>query len=912
MQAQDPKAGRSGRASALDAEPPEAWHGLAADAALARLASSNAGLAPEEAARRLAERGPNELRRAPRASRLALLVRQFTSLLIGILVAAAVVSAVLGDWVDASAILAIVLLNGFIGFYQEYGAERALAALGRMTAPAARVRRGGRSVEVAAREVVPGDVLELEAGDLVAADARLLESASLRVVEAPLTGESEPVDKRTGVLDGDVPLAERTNSVYLGTSVSAGRAAALVVATGMQTEFGRIMDLLATADENERTPLQERLHALGRLLVWCTLGLVGLVFAIGLARGIPWLELFLTAVSLAVAAVPEGLPAIVTVALALGVQRMAKRRALVRRLHAVETLGSTNVVCADKTGTLTVGEMTVRALWADEREFAVTGEGYAPEGAIERGGEPVRARDDAELERLLTVLAGCNGAALVEKEGEWTVAGDPTEGALLTVAAKGGVTQADVEARLPKVVEHPFDSDRKRMSVVRRSDGRRLALVKGAPDVLLELCTRVRRGDGVEPLDASGRERLLARASSMAERGMRVLAAAEREVEGDHDDPRAVERELTFVGLAGMVDPPRAEAKDAVALAQRAGIRVVMITGDHPRTAAAVARELDIASSAEEVLAGVELDRLDDDALAERVERTSVYARVTAGHKLRIVRAWRERGAVVAMTGDGVNDAPAVRGADVGIAMGRSGTEVTKEASDMVVTDDDFATIVAAVEQGRGTYENIQKTLKYLLAGNVGELLLMTGTVAAGLPLPLMPVQLLWINLVTDGLPALCLATDPIDRDVMDRRPRGRGESITDRPFVLGVVGTGLLTASVAAGVYLWSLERFPVEIARAHAFSTLVFDELLRSFSARSRTKPIWRVGLASNLKLVGVVAASAVVQIALPHLGGFGEVLDVPAMPVSHSFVLLGIGAIPLVVLELFKVVRGPRTRG
>ncbi len=886
------------------------WHRLDAAALLSELETTSAGLAADEAARRLEKSGPNELLRAETSSALALFLGQFKSLIVGILVAAAVVSGVLGEWLDASAILAIVVLNGIIGFYQEYSAEKALAALRHMTAPTARVRRGGSSVQVAAREIVSGDMLELEAGDLVAADARLIEVASFQTNEASLTGESSPVEKRAEASDRDeVPLADRTNSVYLGTSVASGRALAAVVATGMQTEFGRIMEMLASADAGERTPLQERLQSLGRLLVWCSLGLVALIFTIGLLRGMPALELFITAVSRAVAAVPEGLPAIVTVSLALGVQRMARRRALVRRLHAVETLGSTNVICSDKTGTLTVGEMTVRELWVAERSFAVSGEGYGPAGEITLEGAKPADAARADVERLLTVFAGCNSAALQEENGTWKVLGDPTEGALLAAANKASITPADLDAKLPKLGEHPFDSDRKRMSVVRKAtDGARLALVKGAPDVLLGLCDRIQRDGRVDNLNDKDREQIAAKVEAMAQRAMRVLGAAQRELSAGESltDAGSIERGLIFVGLAGMFDPPRSEAKDAVALAQQAGIRVVMITGDHPRTAEAISKELGIARPSDELISGTELDHVSDEEFASRVERISTYARVTASHKLRIVRAWKKTGAIVAMTGDGVNDAPAIRGADVGIAMGISGTEVTKEASDMVITDDNFASIVAAVEQGRGTYANIKKTLQYLLGGNVGELLLMTIAVLFGLPLPLVAVQLLWINLVTDGLPALCLATDPIDHDVMAEQPRQQSGSITDRTFVANMLLSGCLTAGVTLAVYGYSLDHFSVEIARAHAFATLVYAELLRSFGARSTTKPLWRLGLGFNLKLALVVAASIGLQLSLPHFGALGRVLDVPEMPMSHCFSLLALGAIPLVLMELVKVLR------
>jgi P-type Ca2+ transporter type 2C len=557
--------------------------------------------------------------------------------------------------------------------------------------------------------------------------------------------------------------------------------------------------------------------------------------------------------------------------------------------------------------------MTVRALGTAGAEYRVTGEGYAPKGEILPASAAPLAGAEQDLAPLLEVLAGCNAAALAQHEdGTWSVVGDPTEGALLAAAWKGGVKPAEVERR-PRLAEFPFDSDRKRMTVVREFAGAPIALCKGAPDVLLELCTSRLRGGADEPLTAERREEVLARIGEMAERGMRVLAAARREIGPGEPlrDGAEIERDLTFVGLAGMVDPPRPEARDAVERAQRAGIRVVMITGDHPRTAGAIARELGIARTQEEVLSGAGLDGIEDAELARRVRDVAVYARVTAAHKLRIVRAWKARGAVVAMTGDGVNDAPAIRGADVGIAMGRTGTEVTKEASDMVITDDDFASIVAAVEQGRGTFDNIRKTLQYLLAGNAGELLLMTVAVGSGLPLPLMPVQLLWINLVTDGLPALCLATDPIDRGVMDRPPRPRSESITNRPFVLGVVATGVLTAGVTLAVYAWSLARFPVETARAHAFTVLVFAELLRSFGARSRGRPVWRDPPIANLELLVVVLASVAIQLVLPHLGALGRMLEVPEMPMSHCLVLLAIGAIPLAALELAKVVPRRPTR-
>ncbi len=885
------------------------WHALDERAVLAEMSSCRTGLTQDVAAARLLEHGPNELRQAVRVRPVAILIGQFKGLIVWILVAAAFVSGIMNEWADCVAILTIVVVNGLIGFYQEYNAERSLAALRRMTAPHARVRRDGRSLSILAAEVVPGDILELEAGDLVPADARVLEAAALKTVEAALTGESEAVDKGAACLDREnVPLGDRRNMVFLGTSVATGKGLALAVETGMGTEIGRIAELLAGATCEEATPLQKKLHSFGQILVCGSLGIVGLIFALGLVRGIPTLELFVISVSLAVAAVPEGLPAVVTIALAVGVQRMAARRALVRKLHAVETLGSANVICTDKTGTLTVGEMTVRALWTAGTRYEVTGEGYGPEGAIRAEGATPPG-PEGPVRGLLTVFVGCNGASLALQAGVWKVVGDPTEGALLTAGAKLPLSTTDIERELPRVAEIPFDSDRKRMTVVRRrSDGRFLALMKGAPDVLLGLCTHIRDAAGVRPMTDEDRGTILAENAAMAQRALRVLAAASRDLDPgcDVSSAKTVESDLVFLGLAGMYDPPRSEAKRAVASARSAGIRVVMITGDHPHTALAVARELGIADQMDLALSGTELDRLVDEALGENVQRVAVYARVTAAHKLRIVRAWKARGGVVAMTGDGVNEAPAIKGADLGLSMGRSGTEVTKEASDMVIADDNFASIVAAVEEGRGIYDNIKKTMQYLLAGNVGEILLMTACVLIGLPMPLLPIQLLWINLVTDGLPALCLATDPIDPTVMKRRPRRREEKLTDRGFVGLMIATGVLTSGVALAVYVYSLGQVSQEMARDHAFTTLVYAELLRSFGARSETRSIWQVGLLSNLKLALVVLASMALTFWAPHNAWLGSILKVEPMPMPHCLMLLSVGAVPLIVLEAWKVAR------
>ena len=891
----------------------KAWHSQSAQEVLAQLASTAAGLSSQEAAQRLAANGPNELKEGKPVSPLQIFLGQFKSLLIWILIAAGVISGVLGEVVDAIAILAIVILNAAIGFYQEFNAEKSIAALKKLTAPQAKVRRDGEVISIPASGIVTGDILALEAGDLVAADARLLTAASLKCIEATLTGESEAETKRPETLErDDVPLGDRENMVFMGTSVAAGTGQAVVVATAMNTELGRIAGLIEEAGAEERTPLEKKLESFGRVLVWAALGIVALLFGLGLLRGTKPFELFMTSVSLAVAAVPEGLPAVVTVSLALGVLRMSRRRALVRKLPAVETLGSTTVICTDKTGTLTVGEMTVRVLYVAGQRYEVTGEGYGPDGEVRFEGKKAEAQHAAPLLELATAILGCNNAHLVQEEGTWKVIGDPTEGALLAAGAKAGGDRKRVEEELPKHHEIPFDSDRKRSTVIRKMpDGKLRAFINGAPDVLLERCTNLYTGTGVRPMTDEDRQSIVAQNTAMAQQALRVLGSAYRDL--DNVSPSeltadAVEHDLVFVGLSGMYDPPRQEAKDAVAKCRAAGIRVVMITGDHPHTATAIAREIGIASAEDLAIAGVELDKMSDDELRKRVPRIAVYARVTAEHKLRIIRAWKANDAVVAMTGDGVNDAPAIKGADIGIAMGKSGTEVTKQAADMIITDDNFASIVAAVEEGRGIYDNIRKTLQYLLAGNTGELLLMTLCVVVGFPAPLLPIHLLWINLVTDGLPALCLATDPIDPDVMQRHPRRRSERITNRSFLRTMFLTGFLTAGVAFAVYLYVLKTGTPETARTYAFAVLVFAELLRSFGARSATKSVWRIAFFTNINLAIVVSVSFGLQVWSQHSATLGRFLKTSYMPLTDCVWLLALGSIPLLVLEMVKLVLKP----
>lgn len=889
------------------------WHNQSITELVRHFASDvDQGLTDAEAANRLSQYGPNKLQKGKRFSALTIFISQFKSLVIWVLIGAAGISAALGEIVDGLAIIAIVILNAIVGFFQEYRAEKAAAALARLAAPNCRVVRNGHSVVVAATEIVPGDILLLEGGDLVAADARLIHASVLRTNEAPLTGESQVVNKSIDNLPIETPLADQKNMVFLGTSVTGGSGRALVVNTGMETQLGHIAKLLESA-ENGETPLQRRLDRVARLLLWVCLGIVALIFILGLLRGIPPFELFLNAVSLAVAAIPEGLPAVVTVALALGVQRMVLRNALVRHMAAVETLGCAEVICTDKTGTLTMGEMTARKLITSESLYRITGGGYGTEGTFLAGNVESLPSENPELLALLRASVACNDAELTSKEGQPAVVGDPTEGALLVAAAKGDMTREIIETEMPRLAAIPFDSDRKRMTIIRKQEDQPWAYVKGAPEVILSRCTLIRTNQGVRELTDSDRSRLLQANTSLAQDALRVLAVAERPLDdfsfeqGGVVNDAEIEKDLTFLGLVGLQDPPRAEAKEAVVKCKRAGIRTVMITGDHPDTARAIGTELGILGKGDEVLVGTELDRLDDKALAERVAQVAVYARVTAEHKLRIVRAWKARGTVVAMTGDGVNDAPAIKEASIGIAMGITGTEVTKEAADIIITDDNFASIVAAVEEGRGIYDNIVKSMAYLLSGNAGELIVMLSAILLGWPLPLLALHILWINLVTDGFPALALASDPVDRDVMNRPPRRSRQELFNRDFIKLTLFTGLLIAAVTLGVFAYELyyANNSLEQARNAAFTTLVIAELLRAFAARSEQYTIWQLGLFSNMRLFLVVAVSFALLLAIHHMPLFQALFQIKPLAFDQCIGWIAAGFIPLIILQLRKII-------
>ena len=866
------------------------------------------GLAADVAAARLAHDGRNELVEEPPVPAWRRLAAQFNQLVVWILLGAAVIAGVTGEWIDAGAILAIVLMNAFLGFVQEGRAERALVALQKISAPQARVVRGGKDAVVDGGELVQGDVVVLEAGDRVPADARLIEAFGLRLDEALLTGESVPVDKVAGAaLEASAPLATRTNVVHAGSMVVAGSGRAVVVATGMSSELGRIAGLMQR-QEREPTPLQKKLAELGRALLVVCLVVAALVFALEWWREGHLGEALLLSISLAVAAVPEGLPAVVTVALAVGLQRMARRNALIRRLPSVETLGAVTVICSDKTGTLTRNEMTVRELWVGGRRLQVTGAGYAPTGEVlTTDGSPARvdAGTDVALRSALLVAAQCNNARLepTEEGHDWRVVGDPTEGALLVVARKAGV-----EATEPVRSQIPFDSDRKMMSVIVDRGGQQAMLTKGAPEVVLPHCVATRGPDGqTVPLDDAGRSAALAEAEAMAGRALRVLALAERAAPESDGAGGWREDGLVLAGLVGMIDPPREEAKVAVVRCREAGIRPVMITGDHPATALAIGRELGIAGSEDRAVTGAELDELDDVALAAQVERMPVYARVTAEHKLRIVGAWRRRGEVVAMTGDGVNDAPAVRAADIGIAMGRGGTEVTKQASAMVLVDDNFASIVAAVEEGRAIYDNIRRVVLLLLGCNFGEVLLIVVAALVGWPVPLVAVQLLWMNLVTDGLPALGLVMESPEAGIMRRPPRPPNEPVLTRTSVALILVLGTLVAGVTAVAFALTYAGDPAQLDRARtvAFCVMAYGQLFMAFAARSQWATLPQLGLFTNPHLLGAILVSGLLQLGTVAVPGAHRVFSTTGHPGTEWLFVFGLALIPVTVVEVAKLV-------
>ncbi|MFP4147946.1 MAG: cation-translocating P-type ATPase [Nitriliruptoraceae bacterium] len=849
------------------------------------------GLTRAEAAHRLERVGRNELAEPPARSRLALFLAQFKSLLIVILIVAGALAATVGDLKDAVVIGVVLLLNATLGYVQEARAERSVDALRRMLTTRARVRRDGRLVDVDGAELVPGDVVLLEAGDRVPADGRLLLATTLAVDESSLTGESTAVDKRVEVEDltEDAPVADRATMLWMNTTVVRGRGELLITATGMGTEIGSVAELLSSA-ETRPTPLQRQIDALGRRLAAIAGIAVALVLAISLLQGDRLADAALDAIALAVAAIPEGLPAVVTLTLAVGTAGMARHNAIVKRLPSVETLGSTDVVCTDKTGTLTRNEMTVRVLWRAGQRFEVTGEGYRTEGQVQPEPGPMPAATAA--------MVRCNDADV--EDGE--VVGDPTEGALLVLAVKLGADLAELR-RAPRRDELPFDAATKLMATVHDGpEGGTSVDVKGAPDVVLQRCTRVAGPEGVEPMDATWQARIEEAIDELAEEGLRTLAVATRHLEvGPEAAAPAAElvAELTFEAIVGIVDPPRPGVVDAIALAHRAGVQVKMVTGDHPTTARAIARELSIPGM---TVTGADLDGMDDEVLRERIEDIGVCARVSPHHKVRIVTALQARGRTAAMTGDGVNDAAALKRADIGVAMGISGTEVTKEAGDLVLADDDFTTIITAIERGRTVYDNIVSFVRFQLATNIGAILTILGARLLGLPTPFTPIQILWVNLIMDGPPAMALGVDPARPDTMDRPPRDPQAQILDRDRLLRLLLSGAVMAVGTLALFRWGLGTHPDDdgaFAITLAFTTFVLYQFFNAVNARVETTTVFSRHTLRNGKLWGALGGVLILQIAAVHLAPLQTVVDTVPLTIEH-WLLAGVTASSVLVVE------------
>jgi Ca2+-transporting ATPase len=856
------------------------------------------GLTAKEADRRLRKVGENRLSEGKKVSLLTLFFNQFQDFMVLILLVATLISGLLGEYVDAIAIMSIIILNAVLGFVQEVKAEKSLSALKKLSAPMANVLRDGNWMKIDAAQLVPGDIVSLSSGDRVPADLRWIETAGLMVEESALTGESIAVQKTVEPLrDSDWSLADLRNMSFMGTMVVKGKGIGIVTNTGMQTEMGKIAHLIQST-EQQMTPLQRRLEQLGKVLIVVALFLTALVVITGVMHGHQLYEMFLAGVSLAVAAIPEGLPAIVTIALALGVQRMIKRQAIVRKLPSVETLGCASVICSDKTGTLTENKMTVTHLYADQQLLTV-----------DKGIKPT-----ATIRQLFEIAVLCNNAKVVKQGKKWRYEGDPTEGALLVMAAQAGVTKDQLASTRQKLKEYPFDSKRKMMSVVIADERqKKRLLVKGAPDVLIRECTHIYLQGRVEPITAKLRQQLLAQNDELASQALRNLAFAYRDLNGVmHAQSEAqLERNLIFVGLTGMIDPPRKEVREAIRLCRRAGIRTVMITGDHHATAEAIAMQLGIKRTDGQTITGRELDGMSDQEFQANVENIDVFARVSPEHKLKIVTALQKQGHVVAMTGDGVNDAPAIKAADIGIAMGQTGTDVSKEASSLVLANDNFSTIVSAIEEGRNIYDNIQKFISYLLASNVGEILVMFLAMLAGLPLPLIPIQILWVNLVTDGLPAMALGVDPAEGDTMSRPPRHSRESIFARSVGWKIVTRGLLIGACSLlAFWVTYQEGGQLELAQTVAFATLVLSQLIYVFDCRS-TGTIFERNPFSNPSLCAAVLLSVLLLVVVIYYPPLQPIFHTVPL-VLHEWILVTVtSTLPVILAGLMDQVIKRRER-
>ncbi len=878
------------------------WHSESIETVLDELQTDPVGLEEEEVKSRLEEYGPNELKETKGTSGLQIFLNQFKDIFVIMLLIATAISFFAAyveaePQIDTITIAAIVVLNAVVGFVQEYRSEKAMEAMRKLTAPKARLMRNGKEVMVDAKEVVPGDIVLLESGDRVPADSRLIEVVDLRTNEAVLTGESTQVDKRTDTVEENTPVADRNNTVFTATFVTYGRGKAVVTATGMETEFGKIAEMVQTV-ESEETPLKLKLESFAKKLGIIIVLACAAIFILEMldpARPGTLLENFITAIALAVSAVPEGLPAVVTISLALGARELAKRSAIIRRLASAETLGATTAICSDKTGTLTKGEMTVRKIFTNGKMIDVTGVGYAAKGQFLHDNSPLTPKEDVNLNLLLGASAVCTNASY---DGE-KIIGDTTEGALIVAAAKAGMTKQELEEKYPRVHEVPFTSERKRMTTIHKmSEGKLLSFMKGAPEVILNRCTKIFIDGESRKLTKKEKQSILKTNGQMANDALRVLGVAFKELKSieledfrelskEEEINKNIEGDLTFIGLAGMIDPPREEAKEANKLCQQAGIKTIMITGDHKLTAMAVAKDIGMIESnpGDMGLTGAELDAMSDDDFEKIVEDVRVYARVSPEHKLRIVQALKSKGEIVAMTGDGVNDAPALKQSDIGVAMGITGTDVTKEAADMVLADDNFATIVRAVEGGRAIYDNIRKFSFFLLRCNFDELALIGTFALLGLELPLTAGMILWLNLVTDGGPALALTMDPPEKDLMKRPPRNPKEGVLHGRLA-SIIATFTTQFALTGGLFYWQYYLLPGPLtplklaqARTMAFTRATLQELFVVWNCRSERHNAFKVGFLSNKYLLVAVIGSAILTVLVPFFGLFGTVvLDDP----------------------------------
>ncbi|OPA74150.1 ATPase [Paenibacillus selenitireducens] len=872
--------------------PNETFYTLSIDESLARLHTHPSGISSSEAATRLERYGKNALQEAAGKTLMQKLLAQFKDVMIIILLIAALISGVLGEWTDSVIILFVVVLNAVLGIMQENKAEQALDALKQMSSPNAQVIRDGETRTIKAEDLVPGDIVLLEAGSVVPADLRLIESASLKIEEAALTGESVPVEKHIAPLElADVVIGDRVNMAYMSSNVTYGRGVGVVSATGSATEVGKIAGFISQEDDDV-TPLQRKLNELGKYFTIIIVVVAVIMFVIGFLQGREWLDMLLTSISLAVAAIPEGLPAIVTIILALGVQKMAKRKAIIRKLPAVETLGSTEIICSDKTGTLTQNKMTVQQAYIGD--------------VLHPAEQEVQSVVGHEV--FLQIMTLCNDTKITTSEGQIELIGDPTETALVDYALKQGWNKRDAEARYPRRAELPFDSDRKLMTTVhdiRTEEGTLFrSMTKGAPDILLERCSHILIGGQKVEMSPAHREAVAATNKSMADRALRVLAAACQDLTGMPEplNSDTLEQNLIFVGLVGMIDPPREEVKEAVRICREAGIRPIMITGDHRDTAAAIAKELHIIEDDQGVLTGSELNLIDEADFEEKVTHYSVYARVSPEHKVRIVQAWRNRGKVVAMTGDGVNDAPALKTSDIGIGMGITGTDVSKGVSDMVLADDNFSTIVVAVEEGRKIYSNIRKTIQFLLSANLGEVLTLFIATMVGWKI-LFPIHILWINLVTDTLPALALGLEKAESDIMKQAPRKSSESVFADRVGIGIIYQGILEAAITLFAYWWGHTHYAEDIAVTMAFATLGLIQLTHAFNVRSNHQSLFAIGPFSNKYLNGAAVLSGLLVILVILLPFMNDLFRVVPLN-GKQWLIVAISA--LIIIPLVEIVK------